>query len=136
MVRVQNRIKVGMEVLQYFTIRNWYFKISKARSLTHKMNPRDREIFYLENCTYDIDEYLKTSMLGARQYCMKEPLSSIPRCRRNMIMLYWLDRFTKVFLAGFLLWTLIVWVDTNGYILLQLHNLQYIPIIGSKMHQY
>ncbi|XP_039296931.1 putative fatty acyl-CoA reductase CG5065 [Nilaparvata lugens] len=136
MVRVQNRIKVGMAVLQYFTMRNWYFKIAKARSLTNKMNERDREIFYLENCSYDIDEYLRTSMLGARQYCMKEPLSSIPRSRRNLIIYYWLDRVTKIALAVFVIWTLIGWMDSNGYALLQLHNLQSLPIIGSKIHQY
>lgn len=31
-------------------------------------------------------EYLKNSMLGGRQYCLKEPLSSIPRARIHFKM--------------------------------------------------
>lgn len=75
-----------MEVLQYFTMRNWFFKIDNTRSLTKHMNERDQKIFYLDNTEYEVDKYLQDIILGARQYCMKEPLSSLPRARRHLAM--------------------------------------------------
>lgn len=84
MVRVQKRISVGMEVLQYFTMRNWHFKIDRAKGLTDNLNPRDMETFYLANINYDINDYLLNVVLGARQYCMKEPLSSLPTARKHL----------------------------------------------------
>ncbi|XP_075237430.1 putative fatty acyl-CoA reductase CG5065 [Lycorma delicatula] len=131
MVHVQNRIWVGMEVLQYFTIRNWHFKIDRARSLTYLMNEKDRETFYLENCNYDIDEYLTSTLLGARQYCMKEPLSTLPRCRRNLKMLFWLDKITKYSLAFFILWVIVSWLDNFKCFVLYSDNLHHTPIINS-----
>lgn len=86
MVRVQNRIWVGMEVLQYFTMRNWFFKVDGTRALTQEMNDRDKQIFYIDNTEHDIDKYFLDTILGARQYCMKEPLSSLPRARRHQAM--------------------------------------------------
>lgn len=29
-------------------------------------------------------EYLKRSILGGRQYCLKEPLTTLPKARRQM----------------------------------------------------
>lgn len=85
MVRVQGRISVGMDVLQYFTMRNWYFKTERAQALTADMNERDKQIFYLANIEYDVDEYLVNIVLGARQFCMKEPLSSMPTARKHLM---------------------------------------------------
>lgn len=34
--------------------------------------------------TIDTKEYMKRSILGGRQYCLKEPLSSIPKARIQM----------------------------------------------------
>lgn len=36
--------------------------------------------------TSDIDdvEYLKRTVLGGRQYCLKEPLTTLPKARRQL----------------------------------------------------
>ena len=87
MVRVQRKIAAGMSVLQYFTMREWDFRNTRAWAMWPSLNDRDKKTFYINNVVpVDRDEYVKTIVLGARQYCCKEPLSSLPRARRNLKM--------------------------------------------------
>lgn len=132
MVRVQNRIWVGMEVLQYFTMRNWFFKIDRTRSLVPEMNDRDKQIFYIDNIDFNVDKYLMDTILGARQYCMKEPLSSLPQARRHQAMLYWLDIITKILLVALFGWLLINWLDSAKFFLdYSSTHLQGVPILST-----
>uniref|UniRef100_A0A1B6F9S7 Fatty acyl-CoA reductase n=1 Tax=Cuerna arida TaxID=1464854 RepID=A0A1B6F9S7_9HEMI len=136
MVRVQKRISVGMEVLQYFTMRNWYFKSDRTRALTDGMSERDRQTFFLANVEYDVDEYLVNIVLGARQYCMKEPLSSLPTARKHLMWLFWLDCATKAVLAVLLGWLLMGWIETTRYLLdysgVQLQRMPFIKVFIPK----
>lgn len=84
MVRVQKRIAVGMEVLQYFTMRGWNFKIENTKALVNCMNEEDKKKFYVQNVEVDIEKYMIQVMLGARQYCMKEPLTNLDRARYHL----------------------------------------------------
>ncbi len=81
MVRVQKRIYVGLQVLQYFTTRRWKFANNKVRELHEQVNDKEKEIFYINNVRADVDKYLKDIILGARQYVMKEPLATLPKAR-------------------------------------------------------
>lgn len=85
MVRVQKRISVGMQFLQYFTMREWVFHNTKGLTIRNGMLPEDQKIFVLEY-NDSVDKYLKNAILGARQYCMKESLSSLPKARRHQAM--------------------------------------------------
>lgn len=84
MVRVQKRIAVGMEVLQYFTMRSWNFKIEKGKSLMDNLNEEDSRKFFMQNTEVDIEKYMINVLLGARQYCMKEPLANLDRARFHL----------------------------------------------------
>lgn len=84
MVRVQKRIAVGMEVLQYFTMRGWNFKIENTKNLISDLNEKEKKIFFLQNVDIDIEKYMIQVMLGARQYCMKEPLTNLDRARYHL----------------------------------------------------
>ncbi|XP_071879152.1 putative fatty acyl-CoA reductase CG5065 [Bombus fervidus] len=88
MVRIQRRISVGLEVLQYFTMREWTFHNSNLLIMRQEMSPKDQEIFPIDFSTIDHAEYIKTCVLGARQYCMKENLSTLPNARRHQAILY------------------------------------------------
>lgn len=84
MVRVQNRISVGMEVLQYFTMRGWNFTNTNTINLINDLNEDDKKSFFIHNVEVDIDNYFIQVMLGARQYCMKEPLTNLDRARYHL----------------------------------------------------
>lgn len=87
MVHVQNKLSVGMEVLQFFTMRDWNFSSKNFQNLQNFMPPGAESMFNFDTKdTGDDYEYLKNSMLGARQYCVKDPLSTLPRARVQLKM--------------------------------------------------
>lgn len=88
MVRIQKRISDGLAVLQYFTTREWVFHNTNLLIMWGEMSPKDKEIFPVDFLLIDVEDYMKNCILGARQYCMKENLSSIPKARRHQAMMY------------------------------------------------
>lgn len=81
MVRVQGRISEGLRLLEFFTTNFWTFKCDKFYALYEEMTPEDKQRFNIDFTVLDLTTYLKVSILGARQYCVKEDLSSLTRCR-------------------------------------------------------
>ncbi|XP_036149633.1 putative fatty acyl-CoA reductase CG5065 [Monomorium pharaonis] len=88
MVRIQKRISDGLDVLQYFTTREWKFCNNHFIKMFNELSTRDQEMFQFIIYDVDINEYLKYIVLGARQYCMKEDLSTLPKARRHQKMMY------------------------------------------------
>lgn len=86
MVRIQKLTADGLNVLQYFSMRNWVFDNTKLLIMHNEMSPEDQKTFQINLGKLDVDEYLKIAILGARQYCMKESLSSLPKARRHQTM--------------------------------------------------
>ncbi|XP_065204865.1 putative fatty acyl-CoA reductase CG5065 [Planococcus citri] len=125
MVRVQKRIYVGMGVLQYFTTRKWKFLNQKTIALTNKLSDKELKIFYLGNTKPDTQKYLLDVLLGARQYCMKEPLSTLPKARFQLKLLYWLDWVAQILLWGTLTYYIAKWTNLSNTL-----N-QYINLNGS-----
>lgn len=83
MVHVQKRISVGMEVIQFFTMRNWKFIADNLEGLLDTLTEKEKIMFYFDSKSEgDEREYLLNSLLGGRQYCLKEPLSNLPKARR------------------------------------------------------
>ncbi|XP_067215894.1 putative fatty acyl-CoA reductase CG8306 [Linepithema humile] len=132
MVRIQKRISVGLEVLQYFTTREWVFHNRKILTMFDELLPADKKRFrtYVE-ANVDKMEYLKNVVLGTRQYCMKEDLSSLPRARRNQKIMYVLH-ITTVYLFYFG----ILYYIYNNFEIMKIsldyitEKLKLLPIIG------
>lgn len=82
MVRIQTKIRDGLELLQFFTTREWVFNSDNFLALPEMMDKSDKEILPLDFTQMTIEEYMKVCVLGTRQYCVKEDLSTLPRCRR------------------------------------------------------
>lgn len=86
MVRLQRKIHDGLNLLQFFTVRQWIFNSQNFLDLENEMSDVDKRIFNINFKVMQIDEYMLLSVLGARQYLMKEDLSTIPSCRRKQKM--------------------------------------------------
>lgn len=100
MVRIQKRISDGLEVLQYFTTRDWVFHNTNMLILWGDMCPKDKDLFTLDLLQIDVIEYMKDIILGARQYCMKEDPSTLPRARIHQRILYFVH-VTTIYLFYF-----------------------------------
>lgn len=109
MLRVQRKIQDGLDVLQYFTTREWKFKNEKLLELRASLNPIDRERYFLDFEKIDMESYLTNTILGARHYLMKEDPKSLPRCRVILKILYILDK-----LVSFGFYFLLAWIVVSS----------------------
>lgn len=91
MVRVQNKVSMGLKVLQYYTTKRWEFKNVNMTKLYNSMDDRDKEIFNFNCMTLDWHEYIKNYIYGVRTYLLQEPPSTLPQARKL------LKRFEKCF---------------------------------------
>jgi alcohol-forming fatty acyl-CoA reductase len=81
LVNVQKRVSQGLKVLQYYTTRDWVFKNENFIKLYEEMNEVDKEKFYCDLKQIDMDDYLKTYILGTRLYLVKEKPETLPKAR-------------------------------------------------------
>lgn len=88
MRHVQTKISQGLEVLQFFTMREWSFKSENFVDVYNKMDADEKLMFYTNTAVMEGDtiDYLKLTILGGRQYCLKEPLSTLPKARIQLKM--------------------------------------------------
>lgn len=45
MLRVQNRVQIGLEVLQFFTMHAWDFKSDKFAQIWNELNEKDKQMY-------------------------------------------------------------------------------------------
>lgn len=107
MCHVQTMVTQGLDLLQFFTTRQWNFKSQQYQAIANNLTPEDNEIFDMDVDKIDTKEYLRRIMLGGRQYCLKEPLSSLPKARIQLKALYVLDKVAKAFFLWLLVWGLL-----------------------------
>lgn len=87
MIRIQKKIYDGLELLEFFSTRQWYFKSERFIGLNDVITDADRKTFpFMDFKRVPIRDYIKRCVLGTRQYCLKEDLSSLPRCRQKQKM--------------------------------------------------
>ncbi|CAH2240428.1 jg13331, partial [Pararge aegeria aegeria] len=78
MVRIQDRISQGLEVLQYFTMRPWNFQCSNYDGIQAKLDEEEKIIFNTDLTTADREKYMQQCVEGGRIYCLKEDPSKVP----------------------------------------------------------
>ncbi|CAH0716054.1 unnamed protein product, partial [Brenthis ino] len=111
MVRIQDRISQGLQVLQYFTMRPWNFPCPKFDGIQNKLNDEEKIIFNTDLTKADRDEYMKRSVEGGRLYCLKEDPSKVPMNRTYHNFLYVLDWAIKIFFWLFIFSLLAKWFN-------------------------
>lgn len=83
-MRTQKRIQNGLEVLQYYTTRPWFFHNDKIKKLYEELNDDDKRVFYTDKEHIDWNDYILKYILGARKYCIHEEPDTIPYARRML----------------------------------------------------
>lgn len=82
MVHVQKKIAVGMDVLSFFAMSNWDFKSDHFSSLVDIQSKEEYNMFPVDTKNLgDTLHYLRTSLVGGRQYCARDPLSTVPKAK-------------------------------------------------------
>ncbi|XP_068632683.1 putative fatty acyl-CoA reductase CG5065 [Battus philenor] len=111
LVRIQERISQGLEVLQYFTTRPWIFSCSNFDSIHEKLNDEERIIYNTDLSSVDRVKYLESCVEGGRIFCFKEDPAKIPYNRSYHNFLYVLDWIVKILFWLLILSFLASWFD-------------------------
>ncbi|KAE8746117.1 hypothetical protein FOCC_FOCC007243 [Frankliniella occidentalis] len=74
MVRIYKRIAMGLELLQFFTTRQWVFYNDRFLGLWDDMGPEDRRLFNFDISEPEMSEYIDRCLLGARKYYVADRL--------------------------------------------------------------
>jgi fatty acyl-CoA reductase len=62
-------------------MRKWDFKSDNFKAIYRDLPAAEKMIFNMNTEEVDILPYLKDVILGGREYCLKEPPSSLPKAR-------------------------------------------------------
>ncbi|CAK9816059.1 Putative fatty acyl-CoA reductase CG5065 [Anthophora quadrimaculata] len=114
LVRVQHKVNAGIEMIQYYTTKQWEFRNERMKELQDELNSSDREEFFMDTKAISWDDYLLRYILGTRQYCLKDDLSTLPRARKVLKCLYFADWFLKIGLLIFFTWIIYSWISPYG----------------------
>lgn len=110
MVRIQSRVNTGLELLQYYTMKEWIFCNNNFRNLEQRLCPADRETFFTNTKIISWNEYLLVYILGVRQYYLKDDPSTLPRARRIFMYLFFVDCLLKLAFGVFVAWIIYTWM--------------------------
>ncbi|XP_068629369.1 putative fatty acyl-CoA reductase CG5065 isoform X2 [Battus philenor] len=132
MVRIQKRISVGLEVLQYFTTREWWFDTNNFKALRTCLNSVDLKTFPMDLTVIEVEPYIRSCMLGAKMYCLKEKLENLPKARLQNNILYVLDLLVTAFVFYLLPMYLLASYFEPVRILLSFGGpfVRYLPLVG------
>ncbi|KAJ0180625.1 hypothetical protein K1T71_004029 [Dendrolimus kikuchii] len=137
MVRIQNRISVGLEVLQYFTTREWWFDTDNFKALVEILNPTDREIFPMDLTVIDVEPYIKTCMIGGKLYCLKEKMENLPKAKLHNNILYIADRLVTIFFYLFMLSLIVAYFEPAREVMSYGGPVvRHLPFVGKAVFKY
>ncbi|XP_072948538.1 putative fatty acyl-CoA reductase CG5065 [Epargyreus clarus] len=103
MIKVQKRLHNGLELLSHYMTGNWIFKHDSFIAMRHQVTPADRETFFTEYEIIDAKEYINHYHLGVREYMCKDPPTTLPKARRLLTFLYYLQLTFNIILVWWFL---------------------------------
>ncbi|XP_053986197.1 fatty acyl-CoA reductase wat-like [Hylaeus volcanicus] len=99
MLNIYKKIHKFMNVLNYFTTRQWKFTNENFKQVLAKMSPDDSHNFNCDITEVDWDLYFRSYIRGIRVYLIKDPIESLEQARVRWQRLYWIHQACKLILA-------------------------------------
>ncbi|KAL3271470.1 hypothetical protein HHI36_021956 [Cryptolaemus montrouzieri] len=106
MVKGYEKINKFMNVLSYFTLREWKFYNKNVQNLWQKMGEEDRRLFQFSMTNFDWNNYIIYYTRGLRVYLLKDPLETIPKGKIKHRKLF-VAHYTLIALLAFLFYKLV-----------------------------
>ncbi|XP_017770686.1 PREDICTED: uncharacterized protein LOC108558317 [Nicrophorus vespilloides] len=107
LVESYKKIHKFINVLSYFTNREWNFENENTKQLWLELNKTDKKTFEFSMAKLDWNAYYKTYMMGGRIYLLKDPMETVPAGKRKLMIMQ-SAHYCLVALIWFLLYKLIV----------------------------
>ncbi|VEN49492.1 unnamed protein product [Callosobruchus maculatus] len=93
---IQMRIKKGAEMFEFYTTKAWDFDTKNVEYVRSKLNSKEKQLYQLEADNFDVKDYLANGILYCRRHILKETDDMLPAARRNMKIMFALDRTVKI----------------------------------------
>ncbi|KAK9884343.1 hypothetical protein WA026_005293 [Henosepilachna vigintioctopunctata] len=77
MLKVYKKIHKFIDVLSYFTTRNFEFQSTRVRNLIQKMSSEDQKIFFCDLKELDWNVYFKVYLKGVRVYLLQDDMKTL-----------------------------------------------------------
>ncbi len=84
-VRLQKKIKKAVEVLEYFTTKQWEFTNDNFYMIMKELNETDNQMFNFDLKELNWKSYIEQYCLGTKVYLMKEDAKKLNECRIKII---------------------------------------------------
>ena len=86
MVKIQDKLQVANESLEFFKLTEFKFHSKNVDKLLNLMSKEDEDKFEIDVKKIDWNDYFVNYALGIRQYVLKQKPSTVESCRKRMFM--------------------------------------------------
>ncbi|XP_014207378.1 putative fatty acyl-CoA reductase CG5065 [Copidosoma floridanum] len=107
LLKLQRKVYVANNALHYFLTNEWKFMNAKMHNLLVDTPPADLDSFGFEYASFDIYNYFKTCIVGAKKYLLHENMNRLDDARKHYNRMHLIDRFFKIWLGAMLAWLLV-----------------------------
>ncbi|XP_001601942.1 putative fatty acyl-CoA reductase CG5065 [Nasonia vitripennis] len=109
LVKVQAKVTYGINLVYYYTTKQWIFKNDRLKAMRESLSPEDRKVFFMDIKVIVWDDYLLSYILAARKYCLKDDPSTLPQARRVFAYLYVVDLVVRIGFGLLCCWFIYSW---------------------------
>jgi len=129
-VRIQNKLWKAVEVLEYFTSREWHWTNDNMLFLKEQMNQDDQQEFDFDVRNINWDVYLQNYFLGTKTFALKETDEKLPEAKLNIARLERRDTLINIALA-LTLWGILAkrYTSINSYSLYSYTQLAFQQVV-------
>lgn len=99
MMRTYKKIHKFMNVIEYFSMREWEFHTYNFFNLWSKLDAKDQKLFFFDMRLMNWDHFLEYYFCGIRQYLLNDPLETVPEALKKWNRLYWVHQTVKLALV-------------------------------------
>ncbi|XP_052862394.1 fatty acyl-CoA reductase wat [Anopheles cruzii] len=96
LLRSYKKIHRFMDVIEYFSMREWQFKMDNMNALWRRLSSADKKLFFFDMRQINWDYFLEQYFCGIRRYLLNDPMETVPQAVIRWNRLYWLHQATKV----------------------------------------
>ncbi|OXU23345.1 hypothetical protein TSAR_015221, partial [Trichomalopsis sarcophagae] len=81
LLKMYEKIHKFSSVLSYFSTREWNFTNNNVQDMWHRLDPRDKQMFYFSMQNFDWQAYFSNYIKGVRVYLFKDDLKTLEESR-------------------------------------------------------
>lgn len=81
LLKMYEKIHKFASVISYFSTREWNFTNDNVQDMWHRLDPRDKQMFYFSMQNFDWQAYFSNYIKGIRVYLFKDDLKTLEQSR-------------------------------------------------------